>query len=30
MYGLEKCGAQQPNVAEFGIRDDYIVTDVFN
>ena len=30
MYGLEKCGAQQPNAAGFGIRDDYIVTDVFD
>jgi phosphatidylinositol-3-phosphatase len=29
MYGLPKAGAQQPNAAGAGIRDDYIITDVF-
>jgi hypothetical protein len=29
MYGLPSPGAQQPNTAGGGIRDDYIITDVF-
>jgi acid phosphatase len=29
MYGLPRAGAQQPNAAASGIRDDYIVSDVF-
>jgi acid phosphatase len=29
MYGLPRAGAQQPNAAGAGIRDDYIITDVF-
>ncbi|MBM4071379.1 MAG: acid phosphatase [Planctomycetes bacterium] len=29
MYGLKRCGAQQPNAAGGGIRDDYLITDVF-
>jgi len=29
MYGLARSGAQQPRAAAGGIRDDYIVTDVF-
>ena len=29
MYGLPRAGAQQPNAAGGGIRDDYIITDVF-
>jgi hypothetical protein len=29
MYGLPKCGAQQPKAAAGGISDDFIVTDVF-
>jgi hypothetical protein len=29
MYGLPRAGAQQPNAAAGGIRDDYIITDVF-
>jgi acid phosphatase len=29
MYGLARAGAQQPNAAGGGIRDDYIITDVF-
>jgi acid phosphatase len=29
MYGLPKAGAQQPNAAGGGIRDDFIITDVF-
>jgi hypothetical protein len=30
MYGLPRAGAQQPNAAGGGIRDDYLITDVFN
>jgi acid phosphatase len=30
MYGLPRAGAQQPNAAGAGIRDDYIITDVFS
>jgi acid phosphatase len=29
MYGLPRAGAQQPNAAGGGIRDDYIITDIF-
>jgi acid phosphatase len=29
MYGLPRAGAQQPNAAGGGIRDDYLITDVF-
>ena len=29
MYGLPRAGAQQPNASGHGIRDDYIITDVF-
>ncbi len=29
MYGLPRSGAQQPNAAGGGIRDDYLITDVF-
>jgi acid phosphatase len=29
MYGLPRSGAQQPNAAGAGIRDDYLITDVF-
>jgi acid phosphatase len=29
MYGLPQAGAQQPNAARGGIRDDYLITDVF-
>jgi hypothetical protein len=29
MYGLGKCGAQQPNAAGIGISDDYVVRDIF-
>lgn len=29
MYGLPPSGAQQPNAAGGGIRDDTIVTDIF-
>jgi hypothetical protein len=29
MYGLPRSGAQQPNAAGLGIRDDYLITDVF-
>jgi acid phosphatase len=29
MYGLPRSGAQQPNAAGFGIRDDYLITDIF-
>jgi acid phosphatase len=29
MYGLPRVGAQQPKAAKGGIRDDYIITDVF-
>jgi hypothetical protein len=29
MYELPKAGAQQPNAAGGGIRDDFIITDVF-
>ena len=29
MYGLPRAGAQQPRAAAGGIRDDYIITDVF-
>jgi acid phosphatase len=29
MYGLARSGAQQPRAARGGIRDDYIITDVF-
>jgi phosphatidylinositol-3-phosphatase len=29
MYGLPRAGAQQPNAAGHGIRDDYIISDVF-
>jgi phosphatidylinositol-3-phosphatase len=29
MYGLLRAGAQQPNAAKGGIRDDYVITDVF-
>jgi phosphatidylinositol-3-phosphatase len=29
MYGLKHCGAQQGNAAGMGIKDDYIITDVF-
>jgi phosphatidylinositol-3-phosphatase len=29
MYGLPRAGAQQPTAAGGGIRDDYIITDVF-
>jgi len=29
MYGLPRAGAQQPNASGGGIRDDYIITDVF-
>jgi acid phosphatase len=29
MYGLPRSGVQQPNAAGGGIRDDYVVTDVF-
>lgn len=29
MYGLPKAGAQQINAANYGILDDYIITDVF-
>jgi acid phosphatase len=29
MYGLPRAGAQQPNAAGAGIRDDYLITDVF-
>jgi len=29
MYGLPRSGAQQPHTAAGGIRDDYIITDVF-
>src|SRR5262249_33462720 len=29
MYGLPRSGAQQPNAAGIGIRDNYIITDVF-
>jgi acid phosphatase len=29
MYGLPRAGAQQPKAAAGGIRDDYIITDVF-
>jgi hypothetical protein len=30
MYGLPRAGAQQPKAAAGGIRDDYIITDVFD
>jgi acid phosphatase len=30
MYGLPRSGAQQPNAAGIGIRDDYIIMDVFS
>ncbi|MEI9898382.1 MAG: alkaline phosphatase family protein [Chthoniobacter sp.] len=30
MYGLERCGAQQPNALGAGITDDYFITDIFN
>jgi hypothetical protein len=29
MYRLPRSGAQQPNAAGGGIRDDYLITDVF-
>lgn len=29
MYGLPRAGAQQPNAAAGGIRDDYVITDIF-
>jgi hypothetical protein len=29
MYGLPRAGAQQPNAAGGGIRDDFIITDIF-
>ena len=29
MYGLSRAGVQQPNAAGGGIRDDFIITDVF-
>jgi phosphatidylinositol-3-phosphatase len=29
MYGLPRAGAQQPNALKGGIRDDYIITDIF-
>ncbi len=29
MYGLPRSGAQQPNAAGIGIRDDFIITDIF-
>jgi hypothetical protein len=29
MYGLPRAGAQQPHALKGGIRDDYIVTDIF-
>jgi phosphatidylinositol-3-phosphatase len=30
MYGLPRAGAQQPHALDGGIRDDYIITDIFN
>lgn len=29
MYGLAKCGTQQPNALGAGISDDYIISDIF-
>lgn len=29
MYGLSKSGAQQPHALEFGIKDDFLITDIF-
>jgi phosphatidylinositol-3-phosphatase len=29
MYGLPRAGAQQPNALKGGIRDDYVITDIF-
>jgi hypothetical protein len=29
MYGLPRAGAQQPHALNGGIRDDYIITDIF-
>ena len=30
MYGLPRAGAQQPYALKGGIRDDYVITDIFN